>query len=285
MNAFGLNTEDALLLLEYEKSESITEVANAFKRDPSVVSRNLKRLSERLPVLEKSQGKWIVTELGKKFNSWTMEAVLSQQSILDRKIELKIASTREFANRYLIDAISKLFPKNQYHIHIITFESESEKLLLNGQVDLVFDCGKPYDPQIAFKRAAEEKMSLLVSKEFQKKYKIETSEDLRDLEYIHYSRNNLAKVYNMTGDKLKIGMTLNDIALVRKAVIISEGWSMLPLYTVKKEIKEGKLVEVKQVKKWKLESYKFGVWWNRDKTYLAPQVEIAVDWLSKQNLN
>lgn len=285
MNAFALETDEALLLLEYEKSESITEVAKVFKRDPSVISRSLKKLADKLPVLEKNQGKWIVTELGKKFNAWTTEAVLSQRNILNQRVTLKIASTREFANRYLIGSISELFPSDKFHIHIMTFDKDSELLLLNGQADFVFDCGKPYDPQIAFKRSAQENMSLVVSPEFKNEHKIKTSDDLTELNHIHYSRNNLAKLYSMTKDKVNISMTLNDIALVRSAIVNSQGWGMLPTYTIKKELKEKSLVEIEQTKNWTLTSYKFGVWWNRDKSYLKEHVDKLSDWLSVQNLN
>lgn len=285
MNVFALETDEALLLLEYEKSESISQVAKTFQRDPSVISRNLKKLADKLPVLEKSQGKWVVTELGKKFNSWTTEAVLSQRNILNQRITLKIASTREFADRYLISSIGTLFPSDKYHVHIITFDSNSEQLLLNGQVDFVFDCGKPFDPQIAFKRSAEEKMSLVVSPKFKKENKIKEASDLCNLDHIHYSRNNLAKIYSMTKDKVNISMTLNDIALVRNAILNSSGWATLPTYTIKKELENKSLVEIKQTKNWKLTSYKFGVWWNRDKSYLKEHVDKLVDWLGNQNLN
>lgn len=285
MNVFALDTDEALLLLEFEKCESITQVAKTFKRDPSVISRSLKKLAEKIAVLEKSQGKWIITELGKKFNSWTTEAILSQRNILNQRVTLKIASTREFANRYLINSISELFPSDKYHIHIVTFDSNSELLLLNGQVDFVFDCGKPYDPQIAFKRSADEHMSFVISNDFKKKFKIKEANDLCRLDHIHYSRNNLAKLYSMTKDQVNITMTLNDIALIRSSVMSSKGWAMLPTYTIKKELKEKSLIEVKQVKNWKLTSYKFGVWWNRDKSYLKEHVDILVDWLGKQDLN
>lgn len=285
MNVFALESDEALLLFEYEKSESIAQVAKTFKRDPSVISRSLKKLSDKLPVLEKSQGKWVVTDLGKRFNNWTAEAIQNQQSIVNQRLQLKIASTREFANRYLVDSIESLFPLSQYQIHIHTFDTNSEQLLLNGQADFVFDCGKPYDPQIAFKRPAEEKMSLVISKEFKRMHKIKTADDFTRLPHIHYSRNNLAKLYQMTRDQLNIAYTLNDIALVRRALLNSKGWGMLPTYTVKKEISEKSLLEMPQTKLWKLPEYKFGVWWNRDKSYLAPQANILVEWLKKQKLN
>jgi DNA-binding transcriptional LysR family regulator len=285
MNVFALTSDDALLLLEFEKSESIAEVAKTFQRDPSVISRSLKKLSETMPVLEKAQGKWIVTELGKKFNTWTTEAVSAQKSILNQRIQIKIGSTREFANRYLIQAISTLFPNDKYDIHIITFDKDSESLLLNGQVDMVFDCGKPYDPQIAFKRPTEEKMSLIISPELKKKFKIKTAKDLTEVSHIHYSRNNLAKIYSLTKDKANITLTLNDIALVREAIINGLGWGMLPTYSVKKEFKSKLIHEVPQDCHWKLTTYKFGIWWNRDKTFLKAEIEKVVKWLGEQDLN
>jgi DNA-binding transcriptional LysR family regulator len=285
MYQFALDSDEALLLLEFEKSESIAEVAEKFKRDPSVISRSLKKLSEKLPVLEKVHSKWIITELGRKFNGWTIEALLAQNSILNKKVQLKIGSTREFANRFLIGSISKIFPKEKYDIHIITFEKDGESLLLNGHVDIVFDCGKPYEPQIAFKRPSEEKMSLIVSSEFKSTYNVNSANDLCLLPHIHYLRNNIAKLYNMTKDQINIGLSVNDIALVRAAVLDSEGWGMLPTYTVKNEIESGVLIEIKQEENWELTSYKFGVWWNRDKKYLLPYVGSVVDWLTEQDLN
>lgn len=285
MNVFALETDEALLLLEYEKSESIAQVAMTFGRDPSVISRSLKKLADKLPVIEKSQGRWIVTELGKKFISWTTEAMLSQQNILNQRVTLKIASTREFANRYLINDINKLFPIKDFHIHLLTFESESEKLLLNGQVDFVFDCGKPYDPQIAFRRPTIENMSFVISPDLKKEKNIKVAQDLKELPHIHYSRNNLAKLYSMTNDAINISLTLNDIALVRSAVINSEGWGMLPTYTVKTELMSKSLIEIPQSKQWALPTYKFGIWWNRDKVYLNEHVKKLAEWLRVQDLN
>ncbi len=192
MNYFALETDEALLLLEYEKSNSIAQVANNFKRDPSVISRSLKKLSEKLPVLEKVNGKSVITELGKKFNHWTAQALQAQNSILNERVVIKIASTREFANRYLINEISKLFPSEKYHVHLLTFESNSEKLLLNGLADIVFDCGKPYDPQIAFKRPVDENMSFIVSKNFVKKFNIKKTR----LNDFSVKQNNSCEVLN-----------------------------------------------------------------------------------------
>ena len=46
MNAFALESDEALLLLEFEKSHSIIQVAKVFNRDPSVISRSLKKLAD-----------------------------------------------------------------------------------------------------------------------------------------------------------------------------------------------------------------------------------------------
>ena len=285
MTTFALETDEALLLLELERSETITQVAKVLKRDPSVISRSLKNLSKKLPVIQKSQGRWVVTELGQKFNYWTSQAIIGQQNILNQRIQIKIGSTREFAARYLINGVDSIFPKQEFDIHIITFDSNSESLLLNGQVDLLFDCGKPYDPQIAFKRPALEKMSFVISKEFKKKYKITSTQNLSTLPHIHYSRNNLARLYSMTKDQLNLAMTVNDIALVRQAVSNSIGWGLLPTYTIKEEISKKLLFEVPQSKAWLQKPYQFGLWWNREKTYLSDHINALLTWLEDQELN
>ena len=53
MKTFPLSSENATLLMEYEKATTLNKLAEAMKRDTSVVSRNLKKLSEELPVVEK----------------------------------------------------------------------------------------------------------------------------------------------------------------------------------------------------------------------------------------
>jgi DNA-binding transcriptional LysR family regulator len=285
MNTFALETDEALLLLELEKSDSIAQVAKAFRRDPSVISRALKSLSLKLPVIEKIQGKWVVTELGKNFNNWSAQAILSQQNILNQKTEIRIGSTREFASRFLIGDLEEIFPTEKYNISVVTFDKDSESLLLNGLVDFVFDCGKPFDPQISFRRPTLEKMALIISKEYKKSYKLKAATQLSALPHIHYSRNNLSRLNSTTSDQLNVVLTVNDIALVREAVRLSLGWGLVPTYTVKKGLENKELLELPQAGSWTQNPYQFGVWWNRDKTHLAEHIPIIEDWLKSLELN
>jgi DNA-binding transcriptional LysR family regulator len=89
----------------------------------------------------------------------------------------------------------------------------------------------------------------------------------------------------MTKDQVNIAISLNDIALVREAVFNSMGWALLPTYTVKNELKNKELIEVPQKGNWKQSPYQFGLWWNRDKTYLKEHVQKLVNWLEMQDLN
>ena len=79
-----------------------------------------------------------------------------------------------------------------------------------------------------------------------------------------------------------IDLSANDIAVVRTVVKNGHGWSLLPNYTVKEELKRGELAIIPCPK---VKTLRFGVWWNRDKVHLRPHINKAIDWLANINLN
>ncbi len=68
-NRFPLSSEQLNLLMSFEAAGgSLVRLADTVRRDASVVSRNLQRLAEDAPVLEKSAGKWRLTPAGRRVN-------------------------------------------------------------------------------------------------------------------------------------------------------------------------------------------------------------------------
>jgi nicotinamidase-related amidase len=70
---FPLTSEQMELLLAFEVSGSLERLAELMAKDPSVISRNLRRLADEWPVLIKSAGRWQITPLGRQVNSMSRE--------------------------------------------------------------------------------------------------------------------------------------------------------------------------------------------------------------------
>lgn len=68
---FPLTSDQLETLLAFEKKGSLNELAVLMAKDPSVVSRNLQRIAETLPVISKVSGRWNITPLGLQLNKLT----------------------------------------------------------------------------------------------------------------------------------------------------------------------------------------------------------------------
>lgn len=279
---FGLSSEQAELLLALENAHTLAQMAKAFGRDASVISRQLQKLKEDAPVVEKIGAKWVLTELGRKINQWTRDAIVEQNNILQSNIHLRLASGAEFAKRVLIPQIHKIFPDlGRLNISFVAAGENIERALLEDRADLAFAAGKPQDPLIRFKRVNWESYKIVAAPSFVKRHNIQTFKDLASLEHLRYKGNSMAILRNLTSDQLNIKMTFNDMALTRQAALQGLGWTLLPSYAIEQEVTRGELMsfaghEVKDIK--------FGLWWPRGRRSLSPWAQLFVSWLEKINI-
>jgi nicotinamidase-related amidase len=88
---FLLSTEQHEVLLAFEEEGGLTSVAEKVRRDPSVVSRTLKSISSVAPLLEKQDGKWRITPLGRQFNRLTKKYLETQSKLLRQSSSLRLA--------------------------------------------------------------------------------------------------------------------------------------------------------------------------------------------------
>ena len=86
---FKLTSEQLELLLAFENSQGLTQLAEAMTKDPSVISRNLQRIAEELPVLKKVKGRWEMTPLGVQINAQTEAYIKLQTELLSQVINDK----------------------------------------------------------------------------------------------------------------------------------------------------------------------------------------------------
>lgn len=79
---FLLDSDQLELLLAFEKSKGLNQLAELMAKDPSVISRGLQRIAETYPVLIKVRGRWELTPLGRQLNTVTRESLTQQRALL-----------------------------------------------------------------------------------------------------------------------------------------------------------------------------------------------------------
>lgn len=272
-----ISSEDCLLLLKFSEADTLAALAQSLGRDISVVSRKLQRLAASVPVLEKHQGRWSLTPLGKEVVQWARDAVSSQSRILRRPHSLSIATTREFGARMLAPALPELrkrLPLVEFEIY--TYENGTEEPLLSGNVDIALDCGRPQSPDIRFQLLAREEVSLLASPAFLKKYPLRKLEDLVRAPHLEFLRIPPSR-YLKLKEQVEVRFArFNDIAACRAAAVAGCGWTLLPTYAVREELVGGQL---KKLDLFSVEQENYGVWWLRDRKALKPYLDVFADWL------
>jgi DNA-binding transcriptional LysR family regulator len=281
--AFGLSSEQCELLVAFESAGSLGGLARVMGKDVSVISRQLQRLARAAAVLEKRQGKWRLTPLGRQINGWTRDVATSQRRILQQQTMVRIASTREFGARVLAPHLDELRgPDDDAAVlSIVASEEGVERVLLAGNADLGFDCGRPEDPSLRFKTVKPEEFAVLASPEFLTAHRFRSPTELLELPHLQYQRASAHRLLQLTYEVPHIFAVFNDIASIREACLAGLGWAVLPVYAVRRELDAESL---KRISGWNIQQEQFGVWWVRGQTSIEPWVKRAIAWLGMQSL-
>lgn len=282
-NRFLLTSDECELLLELEKAQTIEKTAKAVGKDSSGVSRQLSKIAQKYPAIEKRAGKWVLTEVGKRLNSISRDTIQIQQQLAEEQTILRIGTNREFAARVLAPQLShfrELFGSTQLIIY--TFEYGTEAALLSGQIDVGLDCERPNDPEIAYKLLADEPIIKVCSKKFKTKYKTEIQEKhLERIPHLLCERLYPDKILLQKENRQHIVACFNDIATARAACVSGLGWALLPHYSVREELKQGQLVQIENSPTGKA---KYGVWWSRTRYSNKKAIHSICEWLKEQKL-
>ena len=282
-HGFALTSEECELLGVFETSGSMSALAKQIKKDVSAISRQFQRIAETAPALEKNAGKWRLTELGHAICAWSRDAMAAQTSLLERRAVLRISATREFASRILAPRLRSLVPERELtSVSIVTDEEGVERALLTGRADIGFDCGRPADPDVRFKRVLRESFAVVAAPRWLSRHRVRVTKDLLGLPHLHYTRAPAAGLLGLAGDLTNVVASFNDIAALRAACVAGLGWAVLPSYTVALERRAG---DLKAVVGTRIESEQFGVFWLRSRMSLDGWAERAATWLEKQSLD
>lgn len=277
-----ISSEDCSLLLSFSEAESLAALAETLGRDISVVSRKLQRLAADAPVLEKRGGRWALTPLGKEIVQWTRDAVGSQSRLLQRASSLRIATTREFAARVLapdLAALKEKLPLVEFEVY--SFERGVEEALLEGNVDLALDCGRPQSPDIRFQLLAREELGLFAAPDFLKQHPLRRLEDLHRAPHVEFLRLPPARYLQLKSQLELRFARFNDIAACRSAAVSGTGWALLPTYAVREELDTGRL---KRLDFYSIGQENYGLWWLRERKALKPHLAVFSAWLKGKEL-
>ncbi|MBY0471231.1 substrate-binding domain-containing protein [bacterium] len=281
---FPVSSEDCRLLLLLETEGSVRQVSQILRRDVSVITRQLNRLAEKTPFVEKLNGKWQISLSGKRLNGWTRDAILCQKNILAARTHLRVATTREFAARILAPRLGEFLNRKTESISIISSEDGVEQLLLNGSVDIGLDCGRPVDPSIRFQRVVPEPFSIVAAPKLLGGAKNISMSGLLELPHLQYTRLSTARALKLLTEVPYIPMRFNDLAAVRAAACAGLGWAVVPTYSVQEELNSGLLREVPLNQKVTIGTEQFGIWWHRDRRGLDSWIERITNWLQRVRL-
>jgi DNA-binding transcriptional LysR family regulator len=275
---FGLTSEQCELLLAFETAPSLEALARALGRDASVLSRQLQRIAQDTPALEKTHGRWRLTPLGKQLATWARDAIASQRRALGQPTVIRLASTREFTARVLAPRVGELMREEEKSIvSLFAAEEGVEKRLLAGEADIGFDCGRPQDPEIRFRQVTPEPFSVVAAPAFIERHKVSNVREVLPLGNLQYQRATATALLGLADDVPYVRATFNDIASAREACCAGLGWAVLPTYAVRRELDAGILSALGGCE---VPEEQFGVWWLRERPALEPWVERCMKWLS-----
>ncbi len=291
---FPISSEDCEFLLLFEKTGSPQELAHARGRDLSVISRQIKNIAERAPVIQKVQGRWKLTPLGKQVCDWSRKAILEQQNILRTQRSVTIGTTPEFASQVLAPGMKSLLKTlGAERITILTqslgAHLSSEDLLLGGRVDFCIECERPDSPLVAYKQVQREPMSVVCHPDWLKKAEPLKREDPASFKNfqtqvpaVQFSRIALGqKLKASSSARLQIIAQFDTIAATRAACAAGMGWTILPDYSVREDLHAKKLVALPVSVD---DGEHFGIWWSRENKAVHAMVKGAIQWLKDQKL-
>ncbi|MBX3034571.1 MAG: LysR family transcriptional regulator [Bdellovibrionaceae bacterium] len=280
---FILTSEECELLLAFEMATNLESLAELVGRDISNVSRAINRMSARLPVVEKSGKKWVLTAQGRELIQHTRDSIHFQRALFQKQASLRIGTNREFAARVLgenLDKLRALFPDTQ--LRISAFEAGVEDALISGTIDLGIDCERPLSPDISYRSIVKEPIIAVCSPAFRKKHASDWKKgNFFSLPHLLCDRLSPDKIMNKSDNQLNVLASFNDIATTRRACEKGAGWALLPSYAVRLELESGTLEQIPSAGGGESN---YGVWWLRGRKYLGVSAENLQGFLRKVDL-
>lgn len=249
-----------ILLLDVVSRGSFAKAAAYRNIDRSVISKQINRLEEDLGVrlLNRTTRSFSLTAAGAEMvkKAEQLRELLGDTIRLAENYHqeprgvLKIAAPSLIARRYLqpvINNFQKRFPQVEIEVHL------DDKLvdIVSDGFDLAFRIGEPKDSSLIARKIARTRLALLASPEFIETYGMPTSiEELASYPTASYSSETLKitniRYYNKNNEECeqttKSTFRANDGELLLLKALSGTAFVLLPVFIIKNEVKEGRLI-------------------------------------------
>jgi DNA-binding transcriptional LysR family regulator len=274
-NDFPFQTDELRLLFLLSEELTVKKVAERLGRDHTTVTRQLNQLSKRYPVLQKNSGTWILTPFGHEIAKFCRKMMSEQRELVSLPRVIRIGTTKEFSEWVLAPLLAKilLLSKSSFQIVVLTEVGSFEAALMDGKIDIVLSCGRPVDPTIKFKKLLSFPLSCVYYNNLGTNRKIEA---LMNLPIVEHSGLTIRSLVPNREKYPRVVAQFDHISGVRGAARSGLGWTILPQYSVKADVENGKLFEIALPELRDLKE-EFSLWYVRDYSNL----EKVVKWITK----
>ncbi len=264
MNNFLISPEICLILKAFRDSNSLREAASLLNCDPAGLTRKVQMISQEYGFLEKVNNRWQVSSRGLDLVAWVEESIQTQHHLISEKSSLRFASTMWFFESQIIPNLMSLKKKLGTDISLsMSVPSKSfDDALIGGSVDFVIVCHPPNSPEIEHRQLINEKWIIVAPSSWKSELKKNFHEIIQDKPFIRHT--------DINQDLLipNIIIRQNDIVIdnligVRSAVCSNLGWSIVPKILVRRELEEGRLIELHL--EVPIRDRKICVWWLRNR--------------------
>lgn len=250
---FPFQTSDLRLLTLLGEELSVKKVAQRLGRDETTVTRQLNQLAQKYPVLQKNNGMWLLTPFGLEVAKFGRKMMDEQRMLVSLPKVIRIGTTKEFSEWVLAPLLSKIL-QTSFQIQVLTELGSYETALMDGRVDFVLSCGKPVDPTIKFKKLKSFPMTCVSNM----RVKVKDLDSLPAVEHTGLTIRSLVPEMNP-----EIVAQFDHISGVRGAVRAGLGWTVLPQYSVQRDIELGDLFDLK-IDGLDIIREEFSLWYMRD---------------------
>jgi len=242
--------------------KNYTETAKRLFITQSAVSHSIKKLESSVGVnlidKNKQQKKFTLTEYGEMLFK-VCETVFTQINNIEeiiknrsqeKEISLKIGANVEFGSTFLINNMKNFMLDNKnYHIDYLFHDSLFDKLLRND-VDVIIDCIPHFHESVEPIFLCDEPYAVISSPEYAKINSLKSIKDFPKAQVLSIDSEGIwwEKFMSVALKEKQISLgkpiIINHIRGLINGVLNGIGISLVPKYTVIKELKEGLLVEV-----------------------------------------
>lgn len=244
----------------FGKILNFTDTANYLYITQSAVSHAIKKLEQsvNLKLVERVGSKYQLSDEGRLlFTScekifYEIEKVAEQLKlkIADTVREIWLGSTVEFGTMVLIPEIKGFLEQNPLIRIQFKFSHDLIKSLLQDETDLIIDCKQHINPELEQIVLCQEEYVIVSSPGYLQKKAIATAADLNTSTILSLDKNlkwwdNYFLAFEGPNRPVfRHVIQINHIRGLINATIHGMGVSLLPLYSIYNEIKQGTLVNI-----------------------------------------